>query len=51
MKSGGGAKRPITMLDMAMFRENADAIRADHDRWGIPHVSIYEVMSLDEVWR
>ena len=37
MKSGGGAKRLVTMLDMAMFRENADAIRADHDRRGIPH--------------
>ena len=40
MKSGGGPKRPVTMLDMAMFRENADAIRADHDRRGIPHDSI-----------
>ena len=51
MKSGGGAKRPVTMLDMAMFRENADAIRADHDRRGIPHDSIDEVIRLDEEWR
>ena len=36
------------MLDMAMFRENADAIRADHDRRGIPHDSIDEVIRLDE---
>ena len=39
------------MLDMAMFRENADAIRADHDRRGIPHDSIDEVIRLDEEWR
>ena len=51
MKSGGGAKGLVTMLDMAMFRENADAIRADHDRRGIPHDSIDEVIRLDEEWR
>ena len=39
------------MLDMAMFRDNADAIRADHDRRGIPHDSIDEVIRLDEEWR
>ena len=39
------------MLDMAMFRDNADAIRADHDRRGIPHDSIGEVIRLDEEWR
>ena len=37
------------MLDMAMFRENADVIRADHDRRGIPHDSIDEVIRLDAV--
>ena len=36
----------VTMLDMAMFRENADAIRADHDRRGIPHDSIDEVITV-----
>ena len=51
MKGGGRAKRPITMLDMTMFRENADVIRADHDRRGIPHGPIDEVIRLDEEWR
>ncbi|MDP6213276.1 MAG: hypothetical protein QGF32_06990, partial [Candidatus Thalassarchaeaceae archaeon] len=39
------------MLDMTMFRENADVIRADHDRRGIPHGPIEEVIRLDEEWR
>ena len=39
------------MLEMAMFRENADVIRADHDRRGIPHGPIDEVIRLDEEWR
>ena len=39
------------MLDMTMFRENSDAIRADHDRRGIPHDPIDEVIRLDEEWR
>ena len=47
MKSGGGAKGLVTMRDMAMFRENADVIWADHDRRGIPHDSIDEVIRLD----
>ena len=51
MKGGGRAKRPITMLDMTMFRENSDVIRADHDRRGIPHGPIDEVIRLDEEWR
>ena len=34
-----------------MFRENSDAIRADHDRRGIPHDAIDEVIRLDEEWR
>ncbi len=36
------------MLDMTMFRENSDVIRADHDRRGIPHDAIDEVIRLDE---
>ena len=51
MKGEGRAKRPITMLDMTMFRENSDVIRADHDRRGIPHGPIDEVIRLDEEWR
>ena len=51
MKGGGRAKRPITMLDMTMFRENSDVIRADHDRRGIPHGPIDEVIRLDGEWR
>ena len=51
MKGGGRAKRPVTMLDMTMFRENSDDIRADHDRRGIPHGPIDEVIRLDEEWR
>ena len=51
MKGGGRAKRPVTMLDMTMFRENSDVIRADHDRRGIPHGPIDEVIRLDEEWR
>ena len=39
------------MLDMTMFRENSDVIRADHDRRGIPHDPIDEVIRLDEEWR
>ena len=42
---------PITVLDIAMFRENADMIRADHDRRGISHDSIDEIIRLDEEWR
>ena len=51
MKGGGRAKRPITMLVMTMFRENSDVIRADHDRRGIPHGPIDEVIRLDGEWR
>ena len=39
------------MLDMTMFRENSDVIRADHDGRGIPHGPIDEVIRLDEEWR
>lgn len=39
------------MLDMEMFREHANLIRADHDKRDIPHDSIDEVIRLDEEWR
>ena len=39
------------MLEMKMFRELADVIRADHDRRGIPHDLINQVISLDEEWK
>lgn len=39
------------MLDIRMFRENADIIRADHDRRELPHDAIDEVIRLDEAWR
>ena len=39
------------MLDINIFREHADVIRADHDRRGLPHDAIDEVISLDEQWR
>ena len=38
------------MLDINIFREHADDIRADHDRRGLPHDAIDEVISLDEQW-
>ena len=39
------------MLDIRMFREYADVIRADHDKRGLSHESIDEVIRLDEAWR
>ena len=39
------------MLDMEMFREHDNLIRADHDKRDIPHDSIDEVIRLDEEWR
>ena len=39
------------MLDIAMFRDQSDLIRADHDRRGVPHDAIDEVIRLDEEWR
>ena len=39
------------MLDMEVFREHANLIRADHDKRDIPHDSIDEVIRLDEEWR
>ena len=39
------------MLEMRMFRELADVIRADHDRRGISHDLIDQVISLDKEWK
>ena len=39
------------MLDMSMFRERVEVIKADHDRRGLPHDVIDEVIELDEAWR
>ena len=39
------------MLEMRMFRELADVIRADHNRRGISHDLIDQVISLDKEWK
>ncbi len=39
------------MLDIKMFRDHADIVRADHDKRGIPHDSIDEVIRLDDAWK
>ena len=39
------------MLDMTMFREHADTIRADHTKRGLPHDNIDKVIELDQTWR
>ena len=39
------------MLEMRMFRELADVIRADHDRRGLTHDLIDQVISLDQEWK
>ena len=39
------------MLEMRMFREAADVIRSDHDRRGISHDLIDEVIALDKQWK
>tara|TARA_B100000686_G_scaffold8259_1_gene8297 strand:+ start:13369 stop:14649 length:1281 start_codon:yes stop_codon:yes gene_type:complete len=39
------------MLDISMFREHSDVIRADHDRRGLGYENIDEVIRLDEEWR
>ena len=39
------------MLDMSMFREHADVLRADHDKREMSHDNIDEVIRLDEEWR
>ena len=39
------------MLDITLFRESPETIRADHDKRGIPHTKIDEVIRLDNEWR
>jgi len=39
------------MLDMNMFREHADVIRADHTKRGLPQDNIDKVIELDQRWR
>lgn len=39
------------MLDIKMFRDHTDVIRADHDKRGITHDNIDEVIRLDEAWK
>ncbi|MEC7042120.1 MAG: serine--tRNA ligase [Candidatus Thermoplasmatota archaeon] len=39
------------MLEMRMFRELADVIRADHNRRGISHDLIDQVILLDKEWK
>ena len=39
------------MLDISMFREHSDIIRAAHDRRGLGYENIDEVIRLDEEWR
>jgi seryl-tRNA synthetase len=39
------------MLDMNLFCEQADLIRADHTKRGIPHDAIERVIELDQSWR
>jgi seryl-tRNA synthetase len=41
----------IVMLDMKMFRENSDILRADHDKRKIPHDNLDEVIRLDDAWK
>jgi len=38
------------MLDIYMFRENDALIRADHDKRGLPHDKIDEVIQFDQQW-
>ena len=39
------------MLDMRMFRENAEVLRADHDKRKMPQDNIDEVIRLDNAWK
>ena len=39
------------MLDIAVFRDEPERVRADFDRRGLPHDPIDEVIRLDGVWR
>ena len=39
------------MLDMKMFREKEDILRADHDKRKISQDNIDEVIRLDNAWK
>ena len=39
------------MLSMDLFRNEANKVRADHDKRGISHEKIDQVINLDEQWR
>ena len=39
------------MLSMDLFRNEVEKVRADHDKRGIPHERIDQVISLDDSWR
>ena len=39
------------MLEMRLFRDNPEMIRADHDRRGLPHDMIDQVIDLDNRWK
>ena len=39
------------MLDIQLFREEVDKIRADHDRRSLPHDNIDKVIELDTQWK
>ena len=41
----------MLMLDITMFRDHADVIRADHTKRGLPHDNIEKVIELDQAWR
>jgi len=41
----------MIMLDITMFREHADVIRADHTKRGLSHDNIDRVIELDQNWR
>ena len=41
----------MVMLDITMFREHPDVIRADHTKRGLPHDNIDRVIELDRHWR
>ena len=51
MKEDWPAVRMIAMLDMMMFRENANILRADHDKRKISQENIDEVIRLDNAWK
>ena len=38
------------MLDIYLFRENHEIIRADHDKRGLPHDKIDQVIRFDKLW-